>query len=151
MKAEKKSFYASIVGVVISSIVIIDFIVEIIIFALSLKDPSADHQANIEIGILSFFLVIFIITLALSAKMLSHTMNNRSIIDEYGKNLLLSTSVFDFFASFILFVYLFTKVNVISLIIYIIGFLLLLACGITYLVDMNDKLKDEKNRQNKLK
>lgn len=150
MKAEKKSFYASIVGVVVSSIVTIDFIVEIILLIISINN-SPNDRTNIEIGILAFFLVIFIITLALSAKMLSHTRNNKSLIDQYGKNLILSTSVFDFFASFILFAYIFTKVNIISLVIYVVSFLLLLACGIVYLVDMNTKLKEEKNKQRKLK
>ncbi len=146
MKIERKSFLSSIIAVVASSLIIIDFIVEIILQSLN---TAEDITAYMKIALFSIFITVFIVTLGLSATLLRHTKDNKNITEKPFKCILISTVVFDFIAVFLLFIYIFSYENIVSLIVYIICFVLHLASGILYLIDLNKQSKEGKEQSNK--
>ncbi len=144
MKIENKSFWSSIIAVVASSLIIIDFIVEIILQSLK---TDTDITAYMKIALFSIFTIVFIVTLGLSATLLHHTKDNKNITEKPFKRILISTIVFEFIAVFLLFIYIFSFEYIVSLLVYIICFVLHLTSGILYLIDLNNQSKKEINNK----
>ena len=151
MKNKSKSFWASIIGVVVSGLYIVALFHIISTTWISFKKSGLDDtRIAVEGSLYIALMLVIITTFALSVAILVKIAKNKDIFNGRNRKILFSDIFFLFFVAFLCFVLSVSGVGTLAVILYVLALILLSISATLLLVDFNENLKIQKENRNKI-
>lgn len=148
MKRDNK-FFASLIGIIVSSLHVITLVYYIISMSIQITSKGISEDIGyLEIAFFAVQLVIVSVALALSAVCMRFSKNFE--LNEENKRILISTISFDFILAFLFFVSAFANAEIFYIIFCVLSCLLILTSGSLFLIDLNEEIKIAKQHKEKL-